>query len=98
MALIPQNELSKLQTAYSARKVASTAAFEAEKMAIAKLINSTANTGELSAIYNHPISDAMKSVLKNNGYIVTQNPKQYCVDPTTQYTISCDDSIKYPDS
>lgn len=88
MALFKQEELPVLVSALNVKSVADSAPLEAEKMAIAKLINSAANTGQYSVTYNHEISDDMKDILKGMSYKVTNKSQVYCADPKYQYTIS----------
>ena len=87
MALIPQDELPILKSASDVKSIADNAPLEAEKMAVAKLINSAANTGQYSVLYNHELSDAMKDVLEVQGYTLFKRSKTFCADPDTQYII-----------
>lgn len=98
MALIPQDELAILKIASDVKEVAASAKLEAEKMAIAKLINSSANTGQYVALYNHEISDDMKEILKGQGYTLAKRSSQFCADPETQYIIGWNNNVKYPNS
>lgn len=88
MALIPQDELATLKSASDVKTVASSAAEDAEKMAIAKLINSSANTGQMEVLYNHEISSSVVGVLEGMGYTVTRLSSKVSADPKYQYTIS----------
>ena len=91
MALIPQDELPTLKSASDVKSVADSAELEAEKMAVAKLINSAANTGQYTVLYNHPISDELLQLLKGQGYTVKNPPKRLSADPETQNIISWED-------
>lgn len=91
MALIPQDELPVLKSASAVKTVADGAKLEAEKMAIAKLINSAANTAQYTVLYNHPISDEMLEILEGQGYTVTHPSKRLSADPETQNIISWKD-------
>lgn len=88
MALFKQEELPTLVSASEAKSVADSAPFEAEKMALAKLINSSANTGQYRVLYNHPISDEALEELKSQGYEVIKRSKLHSADPESQYIIS----------
>lgn len=87
MALIPQDEYAALKSASDVKSVADSAPLEAEKMAIAKLINSAANTGVYSTLYNHDISEEMQEILKGMGYKMTRRPQKFCADPKYQWLI-----------
>lgn len=88
MALYKQDELPVLNSASDVKTVAEGAPLEAEKMAIAKLINSAANTGQFHVLYNHDISDDMLTVLETEGYTVKQRSKIISATPEYQYIIS----------
>jgi len=88
MALIPQDELADLKSASDVKTVADSALQTAETMAIAKLINSSANTGQYEVLYNHEISEDVITVLEGQGYTVTRRSSVICADPKYQYTIS----------
>ncbi len=87
MALIPQDEYAVLKSASEVKGVADSALLEAEKMAIAKLINSTANTGEYMVLYNHDISEEMQGILESMGYFLSKKPEKYSADPKFQWII-----------
>ena len=88
MALIQPDQLATLISASAAKTVADTAIQDAEEMSIAKLINSSANTGMYEVLYNHPISSATISTLEGQGYTVTQVPASKTSSPEFQYVIS----------
>ena len=73
MALIPQDELTTLKAASAVKTVAESAALDQERMSVAHAINSAANTGETRTIINRRLSDAMKSELETNGYVLKYN-------------------------
>ena len=74
MALIPVDEYATLKSASEVKSVADSSQLEYEKMSIAKLINSSANSGQYEILYNHDISEAMLDALKGQGYKVTRRP------------------------
>ena len=88
MTLYKQEDLPVLNNASDVKTVADGALLEAEEMAIAKLINSTANTGEYEVLYNRPISDDMIQTLEGKGYTVKKKSPIFSADPKTQYIIS----------
>ena len=88
MALIPQEDLATLQTASAVKTVADDAAFDAEIMALAKLINSSANTGQYRVLYNHEISEDAKTELEGKGYTVQKRSKLISSSPEVQNIIS----------
>lgn len=69
--LIPVEDISKLIPAVELKKVSDTAQLEQEKSQVARLVNLAANTGETRAIWNHYLSDELKSYLESEGYKVT---------------------------
>ena len=71
MSLIPQDELKELKSAADVKAVSDTAAYELEKIGVANLINSAANTGETCVVLNHKLSAEMKTLLEDNGYTLT---------------------------
>ena len=64
-------DLSEFKSASDVKSVADTAMFEHEKISVAGVINSAANTGEYRVMYNKYISKEMQELLKDNGYKVT---------------------------
>ncbi len=88
MALITPDNLATLISASSAKSVADGAPLDAEKMALAKLINSAANTGQYEVLYNHKISDDAKTALEGQGYTITQRSSKVTSSPEYQYLIS----------
>lgn len=88
MALIAPEDLATLQSATSVKTVAESAPLDAEKAALAKLINSAANTGQMEVLYNHPISEDAVSALEGQGYTVTQRSSKITSSPEYQYVIS----------
>lgn len=88
MSLIPQDELTTLRPASEVKTVSETAEYEQEKLAVAHIINSAANTGETCAIVNHRLSDALITELKNNGYTLSYTVSR--VNITDEVVISWD--------
>lgn len=88
MALFTQEELPVLKSASAVKTVADGAKLEAETMAVAKLINSSANTGQHEVLYNHSISDDLLQTLEDEGYTVKKRSKKFTADPEYQYVIS----------
>lgn len=84
--LIPISDIDVLKSAAEVKAVANEAVAIHEKNAVARLINLAANTGAHSAVWEHPISDALKSVLEGQGYKVTK--QHNAADPDMIYTIS----------
>lgn len=74
MALIPKEDFAILKSASEVKSVSDSAPLEAEKAAIAKLVNTAANTGQYEVLYNHDISDEMMDVLKGMSYTITRRP------------------------
>ncbi len=85
MALIPMSELTTLIPASEAKEVANSAQLEHEKQSVAALINNAANTGEHCAVWQHPMSDALRSILEDNGYRIMTLSQ--VADPTKSYRI-----------
>lgn len=85
MALIPMSDLTTLISASAAKAVADTAVFEHEKQSVAALINNAANTGCHEAIWQHPMSDELKTLLESQGYKVVTLTQ--IADPTKSYRI-----------
>lgn len=65
-------ELNTLHKASEVKSVSESAVAIHEKNSVARLINLAANTGESTAIWEHPLSDSLESELKSNGYTVTK--------------------------
>lgn len=75
MSRIKPEDMNKLISAADAKEVASTAEADLEEMAVAACINTAANTGSTEAVYAKPISEALQTKLKGQGYtITTPNP------------------------
>ena len=72
MSRIPQDELTELKSATAVKGVSATAIAELEEMSVAHLINTAANTGEYQAVYNRPISEALRTKLKGQGYTLSE--------------------------
>lgn len=72
MSRIPQNELTTLKAASAVKTVAAGAVAELEEMSVAHLINTAANCGEYSAVYNKPISAALRTKLAGQGYTLSE--------------------------
>jgi len=83
--LIPISEMTELKSAAQAKAVADEALKIHEKQQIAAAINSAANSGEHSIIYQHPISDEVKAILEGQGYKVTRKP--HSANPDFLYKI-----------
>lgn len=92
MSLIPENQYAVLQSASSVKFVSDTAVVDSEEVAVAKLINSSANTGQTVVLYNHTLTDETISTLEGQGYTVKQRPAAFCADPRYQYIISWEDA------
>lgn len=88
MALIPVDEYAVFKSASEVKSVADSSMLEYEKMAIAKLINSSANSGQYEALYNHDISKEMMDALKAQGYKVTKRPLPEHANNPFQFIIS----------
>lgn len=72
MSRIPQDELTTLKAASAVKTVAAGAVAELEEMSVAHLINTAANCGEYRAVYSKPISDALRTKLKDQGYKLSE--------------------------
>lgn len=72
MSRIKPEDMTTLQAASSVKTVADTAVAELEEMSVAHLINNAANTGEYSAVYGRPISDALRTKLEGQGYTLSE--------------------------
>lgn len=83
--LIPKEEISELKPASDVRSTALEASKIHEKESVARLINLAANTGELRAIWEHPLSDDLKSELESQGYHVSK--KTVAANPNFMYII-----------
>ena len=92
MSLIPENQYAVLQSASDVKFVSDTAVEESEEVAVAKLINSSANTGQTAVLYNHALTEDTISVLESQGYTVNQRPATFCADPKYQYIISWEEA------
>ena len=75
--LIPTDELSTLKSASEVKKVADEAIDIHEEQSVARLINLAANTGEHSAIWEHPLSEHLEKVLKGQGYKITKMSPEF---------------------
>lgn len=72
MSRIAPEDMTTLQSASSVKSVADNAVAELEEMSVAHLINNAANTGEYSAVYGRPISDALRTKLEGQGYTLSE--------------------------
>lgn len=88
MALIPPGGISILKPASEVKQVADNAIADAEEMAVAKLINTAANTGEYTVLYNNALLESTISTLESQGYTVTQRSEKLTAEPKFQYIIS----------
>lgn len=71
MTLIPMDELQTLKAAKTVKDTAETAAVDQQKQAIAYLINTAANCGQLDVTYNGKILPEVLQALETNKYEVT---------------------------
>ena len=85
MTLIPMDELNQLKSASAVKAVADTALQDLEEMSVAATINTAANTGCHTALWEHPLSDATIQALEAQGYSILQNTKT--AYPQISYTI-----------
>lgn len=90
MALITPDNISTLLAASAVKAVAEGAPLDAEKMAVAKQINTAANTGQMKVLYNHKMSEDLITYLEGQGYTVKQIPATFTANPEYQYIISWD--------
>ena len=88
MSLIPKEDFAILKSASEVKSVSDSAPLESEKAAVAKLINTAANTGQYTILYNHELSTAMIDVLKGMSYTVTRRPLPEKTPNPFQYIIS----------
>ena len=88
MALFQPDEIGTLVDAATAKGVADNAPLDAEKTAVAKLINTAANTGLYQVLCNAELSEALISALEGMSYTVTRVPAKYSSSPQFQYIIS----------
>ncbi len=88
MALIPFDQYSTLQQASDVKTVSDDAVEDAELLAVTLLINSSANTGQDTVLYNHPLSETTVSALQSSGYTVEQRSSMITSSPECQYIIS----------
>lgn len=78
MSYIPLDELATLKSAAQAKAVADDVKQYTDEMVAAYLINSAANTGEHSVIWQHNMSSVLKSTLEAQSYRVTRvSPSAY---------------------
>ena len=71
MTRIKPEDMATLQSAADVKAIAETAVAELEEMSVAHCINEAANTGEYSAVYSKPISDALRTKLEGQGYTLS---------------------------
>lgn len=83
--LIPISEISVLRPASEVKAVADEAMQIIEKESIARLINIAANSGQHSAIWEHPMSAEVKTLVEGQGYRVTRVPR--AADPNVMWMI-----------
>lgn len=72
--LIEHKQLATLLPASTVAAIADKAQLLHQEQEVAYLINSAANTGEKSVIWNKPMTDALKAILDGQGYKVTRMP------------------------
>lgn len=70
MTLVNKDEMIKLRSASDSRATAQTAEKDIQLQAIAYAINTAANTGLFSTIYQSPLLDGVKEELEGKGYVV----------------------------
>lgn len=75
--LIPNEEINNLKPASEVKEVADEAVAIHEKQSMARLINLAANSGQHSAIWEHPLSKDLEKVLKGQGYKVTKMSPEF---------------------
>ena len=83
--LIPKDELIELKSASTVKAVADSAVRIIEKQACAQAINTAANTGSHSVIFDHPMSKQLQDELKTLGYEF--HPVANSADPTKHWVI-----------
>lgn len=71
--LIPTEEITELKDASVVAEVAKEAVSIIEKQTVAALINTAANAGEHSVIWNRIMSDELQNTLESHGYKITKN-------------------------
>lgn len=69
--MIAPSDLSTLQSAAAVKVVAVNALEDQLEGAVARAINTAANTGETSVEWNGFLSDNVRSLLTSNGYVVS---------------------------
>lgn len=84
-SLIKSEDMIVLKSASEVKTVADEAMKIHEEQSVAYAINSAANSGQHSIIYAHNLSDAIKEVLRGQGYSVTKNGR--AADPDFHYII-----------
>lgn len=85
--MIAKENLSTLLPASEVIQHAKSAVFEHELGAVARAINTNANTGETATVWNGPLSDEVKEKLEANNYIVKPHKDAYSRDIPNMYTI-----------
>lgn len=83
--LIPEEELVELKSATEVKDVADAAPSILEEQSCAHLINTAANSGAHFVVYQHDMSEDLKSKLEEKGYKVYSNTK--AADPQQQWII-----------
>lgn len=82
--LIAEEDKATLYSASYVKDIADGAKLASDKAAVARLINSAANTGEHSVEINYPLSEDVIEALKSEGYAVTPCGK---ISSTDHYRI-----------
>lgn len=72
MALVDKDHMTELRPASDSKVTASTAEKDIQLQAVAYAINSAANTGEYTAVYQGKLLDEVKTELESNGYTLLQ--------------------------
>ena len=85
--MIAPINLSTLQSASAVKIVASTAIVDHLQAAVARAINTAANTGEFSVAWNGYLSEAVKTELQTQGYKVVQSLDGYMRPIDNMYRI-----------
>lgn len=83
--LIPISEISILKSASEVKAVADEAIEIQERNAAARLINLAANAGQHVAIWEHPMTETLRSTLEGQGYKITR--QRHAANPDFLYRI-----------
>ena len=71
MAKVDKDHMTELRSASDSKATATDAVKDTQLEAVAYLINSAANTGEMSAMFQGDLLDEVKSELETEGYTLT---------------------------